>query len=505
MVTPTGAGRHGEDGGGSTPPPPPCRARRSEYPSLATTSTARGRSATVEPSRKRPSDRHTSGSRHACVQWLVLQHAGDVGPGHQAGDGDVPAEEVVAHGDDTHVRQLVAEQRLEHGGAVLAGEDGDRRVAVVGDRRPARCGAFDQAWRALLGARGAVSRRRRAVDPREEPGLHAVGGGDVAVVRGFEGAGHADAVLVLGEAVIGLDGRERPAGEEVVLVRRVHEAPTDGLHAQLLPLLDEVDDGTGLIRGVGTHRGLGGVVAHPQGHARHGGEVAVLVQDARQCRLEGAGVVDPRAHHDLSVHLDPSVEQGPQPAQAGRAPGIAQHPGPELRVGAVDGHEQRREPLGQDALEVELGETGEGGEVPVEERQPVVVVLQVQAAPHSLGELVDEAELAVVVAGSDPVEERRGDFDPGDLPRPLAEPDGELLVSPPDGELGVGLVDEQAVLDHVAGHAAVDGEQLVVHPEAGTLRRGGGRHRDHPGRRHALEATRSPASPRLGDPGTQGR
>ncbi len=39
------------------------KALRSEMPSVAMTSTARGSSSTVVPSRKRPSDRHTSGSR----------------------------------------------------------------------------------------------------------------------------------------------------------------------------------------------------------------------------------------------------------------------------------------------------------------------------------------------------------------------------------------------------------------------------------------------------------
>ena len=39
------------------------RARRRAMPSVGTTSTGRGRSAGVVPSRKRPSDRQTSGSR----------------------------------------------------------------------------------------------------------------------------------------------------------------------------------------------------------------------------------------------------------------------------------------------------------------------------------------------------------------------------------------------------------------------------------------------------------
>ena len=62
-------------------------------------------------------------------------------------------------------------------------------------------------------------------------------------------------------------------------------------------------------------------------------------------------------------------------------------------------------PSVDDPLEVGLGEAGQGGEVAVQERQPVVVVPHVQAAAHALGQLVDEAELAVVVAGPHPVEQ----------------------------------------------------------------------------------------------------
>ncbi len=38
-------------------------ARRKAIPSVGMTSTGRGKSAVVKPSRKRPSDKHTSGSR----------------------------------------------------------------------------------------------------------------------------------------------------------------------------------------------------------------------------------------------------------------------------------------------------------------------------------------------------------------------------------------------------------------------------------------------------------
>jgi hypothetical protein len=117
-------------------------------------------------------------------------------------------------------------------------------------------------------------------------------------------------------------------------------------------------------------------------HARQPG---VAVEDAGQGVLQRGAVVDARADHDLAVDLDAPVEQDLEPAQAGRPLRVAQHVGPEVGVGGVDGHEQRAEALGQDPLEVQLGEPGEGGEVAVEEGQPVVVVLQVEARRMPLG------------------------------------------------------------------------------------------------------------------------
>ena len=117
----------------------------------------------------------------------------------------------------------------------------------------------------------------------------------------------------------------------------------------------------------------------------------------------------------------PAVEQDPQPAQAGRPRGVAQHVRP-ARSGSVAWMETKSGPSRsvEHPLEVELGEAGERREVPVEEGEPVVVVLQVQAAAHALGQLVDEAERAVVVAGADPVEDGRGHLDPERLARLLA-------------------------------------------------------------------------------------
>ena len=139
----------------------------------------------------------------------------------------------------------------------------------------------------------------------------------------------------------------------------------------------------------------------------------------------------------------------------------------------MDGHEQRAEALGQHALEVHLGESGQGGEVAVEEGEAVVVVLQGEAAPHPFGELVDEAELAVVVAGADPVEHGRGHLGPERLARLFGHLESQGLgkAATPDYELEVWLVDQQAVLDDVTGRPAVEGEELVAGEQPGPVGR----------------------------------
>ena len=181
-------------------------------------------------------------------------------------------------------------------------------------------------------------------------------------------------------------------------------------------------------RGVGAHGRLVGEPAHPEGNAGHRGQGGIAVEHTGQGVVEDGSVVAARAHDDLPVHLDPPVEQGSQPPQAGRPAAVAQQVGPDVGIGGVDGDEQRAEVLGEHPLEIHLREAGQGGEVAVEEGEPVVVVLQREAAPHPLRELMDEAELAVVVARPDPVEDGRGHLGAEGLPRLLAHPDGEGLV-----------------------------------------------------------------------------
>ena len=158
---------------------------------------------------------------------------------------------------------------------------------------------------------------------------------------------------------------------------------------------------------MGAHLGLVGVLADPEGHGPHAGQCGVAVQDARQGVLERRTVVDAGADDDLAMHLDAPVEQHLEPPQAGGTLGVAEHVRPQVGVRGVDGDEQRPQALSQDALRIELREPRERREIPVEEGQAVVVVLEVQAAAHALRKLVDEAERTMVVTRADAIEDGR--------------------------------------------------------------------------------------------------
>ena len=140
------------------------------------------------------------------------------------------------------------------------------------------------------------------------------------------------------------------------------------------------------------------------------------------------------------------------------------------------------EALGEDALGVELGEAGQGGEVAVQERQPVVVVLEVEAPAHALGQLVDEAERAVVVTGPDAVEDGRGDLHPERLPRLLVDPHdpGQRRAGAAHEDAEVARVAESLEIDDVARLLPVNAEELVTHGQTGAgcrRRRGDRSHR----------------------------
>jgi hypothetical protein len=151
-------------------------------------------------------------------------------------------------------------------------------------------------------------RSARAVDGGEEPA-----GGSPRRARpselAGEGSGHADAVLVHGEPLVAVGGRERPAGEQVVLVGGEGDtAPEHGGEVRLGGL-HGVDHRRRLLGGVGAHPCLAVEAAHSERDDAHRGEIRVLVEDARERVDEDVSVVHTGADHHLPVDLDTGIEQ----------------------------------------------------------------------------------------------------------------------------------------------------------------------------------------------------
>ena len=83
------------------------------------------------------------GQEVAVALGLVVEHGGEVGAGQQAGDPDVASEEIVAHRNQSDVVPAERfDQGCQHQGAVLPGQDGDRRdVAPLPRRHRGRDGS----------------------------------------------------------------------------------------------------------------------------------------------------------------------------------------------------------------------------------------------------------------------------------------------------------------------------------------------------------------------------
>ena len=123
---------------------------------------------------------------------------------------------------------------------------------------------------------------------------------------------------------------------------------------------------------------------------------------------------------------------------------------------------------------VQLRETGQRREVAVEEGQPVVVVLEVEAPPHALGQLVDETERGVVVAGPDPVEDGRRDLDPERLagtPLSTRTTRGSAVAAWRTRTLRSLASLEPLKIDDVAWLLPVNAEALVADGQTGAGRR----------------------------------
>jgi len=166
--------------------------------------------------------------------------------------------------------------------------------------------------------------------------------------------------------------------------------------------------------------------------------------------LEMRAVVPSRAQHDLRVHRDPGLGEAlHHRQQLAPDPRLAEEGVAQIGIGRVHRDVERREPLGLDPRQLRLVEIGQGDVVAVQERQPEVVVLHVEALAHALRELVDEAEDALVGAGGDLGGPRRRELEAEPRSAP-GHPHGTLSTVPVEGEVEGLLPRVEVEVDHVA-------------------------------------------------------
>ncbi|CAB4699497.1 unannotated protein [freshwater metagenome] len=155
------------------------------------------------------------------------------------------------------------------------------------------------------------------------------------------------------------------------------------------------------------------------------------------------------------------IQQGTKPPQTHRSAPIAQHLRAKFRVGCVNADVERRQSLGHNTLKIGLGESREGSEIPVKERESVIIVLEVQAAPHPRRKLVDEAKLAVVIAGAHLIKHRGIDLYTQRSARRLQHVEGQLQPIPEQIKRDFGLIGQHPVLNDVANRSTIHSDDLI--------------------------------------------
>ena len=281
---------------------------------------------------------------------------------------------------------------------------------------------------------------------------------------------HPHAVLDLGVALVVVLGGEGKPCLEIQLVGAEEFSGAALSEALLREGLHLTDHGGGLLGGIG---GQGvelvpilGQSRRHDGYAFHGVAQSVEIPHGA---IQLLPIVDAAAEDDLTAQGDARLGQSGQIIQHQPRPLVVHHLHPQLGVGGMHRDVDRRDMHLNDAVDVLVAEVGHGDEVAVEEGQAAVVVLEVEGLPHPLGELVDEAEDALVLAGVLLVHQRGLEVQTDIVVLPLA--DGDLKGLAVAGQLqpDLGSREEEAVVQHVGNLAAIDGYEDVPRDDAVAL------------------------------------
>ena len=174
-------------------------------------------------------------------------------------------------------------------------------------------------------------------------------------------------------------------------------------------------------------------------------------------------IVEAGAADDLTVHHDAGLRKALLGAEALTGPGILQHPDAELRVHRVHRYIHRAHMKGDDPLNLPLGEIGQGDVIAQEKAQPCIVVLEVHGRTHPLRELIDEAENAVVGAGTRPVHQIA--LKVQTQVAALRLPDVQTVfraVRPGEKQMQIPVIGVELIVEDVEDAFSVDAEQPVA-------------------------------------------
>mgnify|MGYP001576644100 CR=1 FL=1 len=217
-----------------------------------------------------------------------------------------------------------------------------------------------------------------------------------------ERSDHADAVLYLRQVLIGRQWREWQTCLDVEFIGRVHQTGADPLLEPAGKRLNGCDDPQRLAWFERSQRKqpfpMSGDPDGNHGDGKHRREQARNIVDRLQ---QMPAVIYPGRQNDLRMHSDAAGGKPLHACHDIRGVLVPHEKRSQSRFGGVDRYIQRAEPLGKDPFPVVLTKIAEGYIVPVQERGPIVVILDVQAPAAAGRHLINEAEDALVAAPSD--------------------------------------------------------------------------------------------------------
>jgi hypothetical protein len=128
----------------------------------------------------------------------------------------------------------------------------------------------------------------------------------------------------------------------------------------------------------------------------------------------------------------------------------------------MDRNVQWGNPFRHNSFEVKLSESCERREISIEKRKPIIVVFEIKRFTQIGRQLVNETELAMVVAGSDLVEQCRVDLGAKRFARLFLDFKRNLEPTPINVQTDFPLIGEKSVGDDVSRHFAIKAKNQVA-------------------------------------------